>query len=169
MRTQADEHGNIADDCGHCTLLPGVNGPVRVAQVGCPVHSEHPTARRLRTQAERDADGQAWRAPGCTSGQPWICTPADCPGCFNPHCWITDGITCRNGCTVVPHNQLTPDQLAAIRERMVTDMRAARDRFLAAVATESPRVLVDPDIWVHMEPIAPPRRRWWHRLTRRAR
>lgn len=124
--------------------------------------------RRLRTQAERDADGTAWRAPGCTSSQPWICTPADCPGCFNPHCWITDEKTCRSGCNVVRRDQLTPDQLAAIRERMVTDMRAARERFLAAVATEVPQILPpDPDIWMRTEPIVPPRRRWWHRYTRR--
>ncbi|MER7331644.1 MULTISPECIES: hypothetical protein [unclassified Micromonospora] len=41
-------------------------------------------------------------ATACPSQQPWICTPQDCPGCFNPHCWVIDGRTCRNGCDVKP-------------------------------------------------------------------
>ncbi|MEV5211363.1 hypothetical protein AB0K35_28205 [Micromonospora sp. NPDC053740] len=33
-----DVNGNLADRCGHCTLLPTVSGYVRATQSRCPVH-----------------------------------------------------------------------------------------------------------------------------------
>jgi hypothetical protein len=43
----------------------------------------------------------------CGSSQPWRCTPQDCPGCFNPHCYATDDKTCRT-CDVKPRSQADP-------------------------------------------------------------
>ena len=35
-----DADGNRPDDCGHCTLVPTVNGWVRGAQTPCPIHGD---------------------------------------------------------------------------------------------------------------------------------
>ncbi|GIE30150.1 hypothetical protein Ait01nite_031950 [Actinoplanes italicus] len=40
----------------------------------------------------------------CRSTQAWRCTPEDCPGCFNPHCWAEDDKTCRT-CDVQPRRR----------------------------------------------------------------
>ncbi|MEU3452140.1 hypothetical protein ABZ671_00655 [Micromonospora sp. NPDC006766] len=37
-RCRIDAWGNRGDDCGHCTLLPSVNGWSRAVQSRCPVH-----------------------------------------------------------------------------------------------------------------------------------
>ncbi len=80
--TDVDSHGNRPDTCGHCTLLPSVNGWVRATQSRCPEHGDPP--RRLRTEAERHADGTAWRSAAHSRPEPprppllavlwwWIC------------------------------------------------------------------------------------------------
>lgn len=45
----------------------------------------------------------------CASNQPWRCTKADCPGCFNPHCWAEDEKTCRT-CGVKPRTATASDE-----------------------------------------------------------
>ena len=37
-----DEHGNVVDTCGRCTLLPTTTGHVRATQVRCPEHGDAP-------------------------------------------------------------------------------------------------------------------------------
>ncbi len=46
------------------------------------------------------------RGNPCESAQPWVCTPEDCPGCFNQHCWADGGPTC--DCPVQPQPGAKP-------------------------------------------------------------
>ena len=88
------------------------------------------TERRVRTQAERDADGHTWRriAPECSTGHPQL--HADCDGCT---------------CSCHPPIEQARARIAGVLAEDLPALGAALAELTAA----------------------PPRRRWWHRLTRR--
>ena len=97
-------------DCGHALCLP------------------YDVCRFVvRTQAERDADGQAWRPGGVVAGEP-------------------------------VHVEMHPDECVVVAREGVGLMCARADH------DHSPIV---GDFGPGPEPPRPPRRRWWHRYTRR--
>ena len=119
--------------------------------------------RRVRTQAERDADGQAWRRTAAT--RPGYATyPQTAPG--SPSWWRhdpyrslspvarvmaypdgpppVDGETCKRWCGFchLGTGEHKPEMPATMRQRIDFNTESELDAPM-------------------------PRRRWWHRLTRR--
>ncbi len=161
--TDVDEHGNRPDDCGRCTLLPSVSGWVRATQTACPVHGT--PARRVRTQAERADDNHTWRAlagdvcgntiPNLLGGDPLVC--ARTAGHDGSHrdelgsMWSLPGPpgVVDVHCIVVPE-PLPPHVVEWLRQSAANPLPTKPD-----------------DIERLRARIRPPRRRWWHRYTRR--
>lgn len=131
--TDVDAHGNRPDTCGHCTLLPSVSGWVRATQTRCPEHGDPP--RRLRTEAERHADGTAWRA--AAHSRPGYATYPDTP----PFPGQPDNAPATGDFGPVPEPPRPP--LLAVLWWWICQAVLPHSR--------------------------PPRRRWWHRYTRRTR
>lgn len=125
--------------------------------------------RRVRTQAERDADGQAWRheadvyAAAGQKQQPWAISemlnlcPMVCPD-HQRHCDAGDqGHTNPHACSLCEHWRAVGD-FGPVPE-------PPRPPLLAVLPPEPPPAV---DLsWVTTTDLAPPRRRWWHRYTRR--
>lgn len=136
--------------------------------------------RRLRTQDERAADDHAWRATAAT--RPGYATwPDTRPG--DPSWWRRAGDqppTLHRGGPIAGEPKLLhlhPDECVLVARETGAVVCVRRDH---PHHNEFPLFVADPDIH-HGPPVrpphrgpapdsqpAPPRRRWWHRHTRRA-
>ena len=107
--------------------------------------------RRVRTQAERDADGQAWRP---AADHPWQEYNAHGNTRHHPGCTFTE-------------DEHAPRPLAS--GGIITGPRRGDDRipFVPAGCHGIGLTLPKPPPDTSWLRTTDPRRRWWHRLTRR--